>query len=245
MKVTVIGNWGGFPEAGGATSGYLFQDKGYNLLIDCGSAVLSGLQQHIKIEQLNSVVISHYHFDHIADIGPLQYAVQIKTILNEMNHSLNIYGHSHDVNSFRMLTMVPYIYGVSYDEHDRLNLGPFTISFCRTIHPVACFAMRIESGNKSVVYTGDTSYFEGLSTFSKNADLLICECNFYANQDGSKAGHMNSIDAGRVARDGNVKKLLLTHLPHQGNPLNLVREAGSAYNGPIELAVPGWMWMSE
>lgn len=74
MKLTVIGCYGGFPAAGEATSGYLFESNGFRLLVDCGSGVLSKLQQYIDIEELDAVLLSHYHHDHIADIGPLQYA---------------------------------------------------------------------------------------------------------------------------------------------------------------------------
>ena len=44
MKMTVVGFWGGFPEAGEATSGYLFEHDGFLLLVDCGSGVLAQLQ---------------------------------------------------------------------------------------------------------------------------------------------------------------------------------------------------------
>ncbi len=69
MKVTVIGCCGGFPAANEATSGYLFQSGGYSLLVDCGSAVLSKLFAYVPAEELDAVILSHYHHDHIADIG--------------------------------------------------------------------------------------------------------------------------------------------------------------------------------
>lgn len=69
MKVTVIGCYGGFPTANEATSGYLFQSGDFSLLVDCGSAVLSKLFGYVPAEKLDAVVLSHYHHDHIADIG--------------------------------------------------------------------------------------------------------------------------------------------------------------------------------
>ncbi len=89
MKLKVIGFWGGYPEANEATSGYLIESNGFNLLIDCGSAVLSKLQESISIDQLDAVVLSHYHHDHIADIGPLQYACYVTSLIYNKEKALH------------------------------------------------------------------------------------------------------------------------------------------------------------
>lgn len=65
MKMTVVGFWGGFPEAGEATSGYLFEHDGFRLLVDCGSGVLAQLQKYITPSHIDAVVLSHYHHDRI------------------------------------------------------------------------------------------------------------------------------------------------------------------------------------
>lgn len=242
MKVTVIGHWGGFPGEGGASSGYLLQHDNFNLLIDCGSAVLSKLQKYISVEDLNGVIISHYHFDHTADIGILQYAELIKTKMGITSKTLPIYGHIYDEQEFKRLSLESYTKGIPYKESDILKIGPFEVTFCETRHPAKCFAMRISCGKYVVVYTSDTGYFPGLPEFANDADLLICECNLYKNQDGSASGHLNSTDAAVVARDAGVKHLLLTHLPHYGNISELLEDAKKVYGGKSELASSGWTW---
>jgi ribonuclease BN (tRNA processing enzyme) len=87
-----------------------------------------------------------------------------------------------------------------------------------------------------LVYTADSSYKEEFIDFSKDADILLCECNFYGNQNGKSAGHMSSIETGRLASEAMVKKLVLTHLPHYGNLADLVGEASSEFTGIIKLA---------
>ena len=52
MKLTVLGASGGFPSAGGATSGYLLELDGRYILIDCGSGVLANLFRFIRLEQI-------------------------------------------------------------------------------------------------------------------------------------------------------------------------------------------------
>ncbi|UOY92075.1 MBL fold metallo-hydrolase [Ectobacillus sp. JY-23] len=242
MKLTVVGFWGGYPEAGEATSGYLLEYEGFQLLIDCGSGVLSQLQTYIGVDELDAVVISHYHHDHIADIGVLQYARLIQFFNGEKLPTLPIYGHQLDQQGFASLTHAPYTAGMAYNPEEELQIGPFTITFLPTKHPVPCFAMRITAGTSTIVYTADTSYLPELAPFTKGADLFICECNMYAHQDGKDAGHLNSTEAGQIAQEAKVGQLLLTHLPHAGNVADLVQEARVVYDGPIELARSGYIW---
>lgn len=242
MKLTVVGYWGGFPAANEATTGYLLESNGFSLLIDCGSAVLSQLQNYMDPTELEALIISHYHHDHVADIGPLQYARMIKTILGECNQELPIFGHALDTEGFSRLTKAPYTKGIAYDPDKVLTVGPFSISFLKTKHPAICFAMRITDGQNTIVYTADSSYQEEFIPFSEKADLLISECNLYAEQDGTNPGHMNSHDAATIAKRAEVKKLLLSHLPHFGDHQQLVEEAKEVYSGPIELAKSGWVW---
>ncbi|MEH7180823.1 MBL fold metallo-hydrolase [Neobacillus vireti] len=236
MKLTIIGYWGGYPKKNGASSGYLLEHNGFNLLIDCGSGVLSKLQNIIEPEELDAVILSHYHPDHIADIGVLQHARLIQGFLDKSFPTLPLYGHSFDQAEFTKLTYKDITKGINYDPNSVLSVGPFQVSFLKTNHPVPCYAMRIEANGKTLVYTGDSSYKEEFIEFGKGADLLLCECNFYQHQDGKSAGHMNSIDAGRFAEKAGVKQLILTHLPHYGDSSKLISEANTEYTGIIKLA---------
>jgi ribonuclease BN (tRNA processing enzyme) len=242
MKLKVIGFWGGFPAVNEATSGYLFESNGYKLLVDCGSAVLSKLQETISLDELDAVILSHYHHDHIADIGPLQYANYVTSILKGSKKILPIYAHTLDREAFDKLTYKDATKGMEYDPNKSLTVGPFTITFLRTIHPAPCFAMRITDQQSTIVYTADSSFQEAFIPFSVGADLLIAESNFYANQDGTSAGHMNSKEAAYIAEAASVKQLLLTHLPHFGEHDNLVKEAREEYKGQVVLASSGYEW---
>ncbi|WP_257349378.1 MBL fold metallo-hydrolase [Pseudalkalibacillus decolorationis] len=242
MKVTVVGYWGGFPKVKEATSGYLFQEDGYNLLVDCGSGVLSQLQSYIEIEQIDAVILSHYHHDHIADIGPLQFARLVKSHTGESLPALPIYGHRFNEEEFQRLTYKDYTQGEEYNPALPIQTGPFKVTFLQTKHPVPCYAMAIEGNNRKVVYTADSAYQKSFISFSHGADLLLCECNLYKGMDGAKIGHMTSAEAGKLASESQVRKLILTHLPHFGETRQLVTEAREYYNGDIELASSGLIW---
>lgn len=234
MKVTVVGHWGGFPKVGEATSGYLIEHNNYKLLLECGSGVVSSLQKIVDLGELDAVLITHYHYDHCCDIGPLQYARQIKTQLGKINNPLPIYAPKGEF--FNLLKWDNYTYGESFNEESTLNIGPFEISFIKNTHPVDAFSVKIKCDGKVFSFTSDTSYFQELADFFKDSDLLIAECSFYADMDGTKAGHLNSAQAGELAKKANVKKLLLTHLPHFGNHEDLIKQAKEHFHGEIFLA---------
>ncbi|WP_409304582.1 MBL fold metallo-hydrolase [Peribacillus sp. SCS-155] len=236
MKITVIGCWGGYPAKNEASSGYLLEYDDYRVLLDCGSGVLSQLQNHMKPDDLDAVVLTHYHADHIADIGVLQHAVLIQRYLNGNQKTIPIYAHALDEAEFDKLTYKDITKGIAYSDSQPLQIGPLTFTFMKTKHPVPCFAMRIEAEGQAIVYTGDSAYMEEMSEFAKDANVLLCESNFYGDMDGSGAGHMTAREAGRVAEKANVQLLLLTHLPHYGDLSQLKQEAGEVYKREIAIA---------
>ncbi|WP_088049687.1 MBL fold metallo-hydrolase [Virgibacillus dakarensis] len=241
MKLTVIGFWGGYPAANGATSAYLVEKDDFRLLIDAGSGALAKLQNYQHVMDLNAVILSHYHHDHVADIGVLQYAWLVQSYLREVKEILPIYGHTEDEEGFATLTH-ECTEGIPYDPSGELKVGPFLINFLQTKHPVTCYGMRISDGDSVIVYTADSSFKKEWSDFANDADLLITDCNFYADQNGAAAGHMTSKEGARIAKQANVTELILSHLPQYGDPNKLVEEAATVFNGKIRLAQEGLVW---
>lgn len=241
MEFSVIGYWGGYPAENGATSAYMIKKDGFNLVIDMGSGAVSKLQKYVKIEQIDAVILSHYHHDHVADVGVLQYARLVKSYVTGETAVLPIYGHEEDETGFKSLTH-DYTKGVAYDPSHSLEIGPFSITFLRTAHSVPCFGMRITDGERVIVYTADTAFQEEWIPFAAEADLLVTDCNFYANQDGEVAGHMTSKEGAMIAERANVGELILSHLPQYGDRFQLVKEAEQYYKGNIRLASEGLTW---
>ncbi|MCP8615526.1 MBL fold metallo-hydrolase [Salirhabdus salicampi] len=241
MKVTVIGYWGAYPQVERATSSYLLECDGFTCLLDCGSGVLSRLQKYKSISDLDAIVLSHYHHDHIADVGSLQYAFLIDNLLHQRNRTWPIYGHHENEERFQSLFHTA-TEGKAYKAGDVMTIGPFQFQFLKTVHPVPCYAMKITDGKSTIVYTADTSFFEDLIPFCQNADLLIAESSFYKGMDSTSAGHMTSDECGKIANRASVRELWLTHLPHFGNVSELKREASEEYDGKIYLADEGLSW---
>ncbi len=241
MKMTVIGCWGAYPGESGATSGYLLQADNYNVLLDCGSAVLSKLHGYINVNDLDGVVFSHYHPDHTADTGVLQHAVIVQKALGKRLKPFTFYGHSEDP-FYRTLSLEDYTSFQGYTEGEGYSIGPFSFSFMKTPHPVPAFSMRITYRGRSLGYTGDTQWDDGLCSFFQGVDLLLCEASLYSKFKGTIPGHLTATEAGQLADRSSAERLVLTHLPHYGDHADLASEAAAVFHGPVDLAAEGKFW---
>ena len=96
---------------------------------------------------------------------------------------------------------------------------------------------------KKICYCGDTTFTENAVMLSRDADLLIHEATF-SGQEQVEAGrsfHSTTEDAIKVAKNANVKRLVLTHISpryhsssQDSEKWNIFREeAGSQYPGII------------
>ncbi|KRN01620.1 beta-lactamase superfamily hydrolase [Levilactobacillus senmaizukei DSM 21775 = NBRC 103853] len=241
MELTILGCYGGYPANGIGTSSYLLTSGDYHLLLDCGSGALMALEKVLDPLQLDAVLLTHYHHDHTADVGVLQYLWQLKSGVRR-EPMLPIYGHAADPLNFGSLTWPNATTGIAYDPTKPLNLGPFRIEFLMTEHPVPAYAPRIteRSTGHSLAFTADTRDFAGLIPWAHEADCLLADTNFFADHEGP-AWHLTSIQAGKLARKAQVNQLLLTHLPQTGYLGELRDEAASVagHDLPVAVVRPG------
>lgn len=242
MKLTALGVWGGYPTRDAGTTSYLLQsEEGFNLLLDAGSRAVTELEHELSPNDLDAIILSHYHEDHIADLGALRQYRQLQTVKPEM---LPIYGHQENEYEFSKLSLENVSEGIAYDVENGTSVGPFDIQFLKTVHPVICYAMRIveRATGQVLIYTGDTGYFAELVDFSKYADILLADVYFFKDK-AKMPNHLSSVEAGEIAAQANVKKLILTHLPQVGDLQVLHEEAQEAAgNIPADLAQPHMKW---
>ncbi|MFA9458105.1 MBL fold metallo-hydrolase [Halalkalibacter sp. AB-rgal2] len=241
MKVTIIGFWGAYPEKNAATSCYLLEQNDFHLLIDCGSGALAQLQNYLPLHSLDGLILSHYHHDHIADIGSLQYSMLINNQLHKSSTLFPIYGHNKNKDAFKSLHFRDVTEGRIIEENKPVQIGPWHVTFCKTEHSAYCLAMKFldRTTGKQFVYTADTYWCDELVPFATGADLLICEASLYEETHAAKTGHMTPALAAELAREANVQTLVLTHLPHFGDHQDLVKEAKQGFDGEVILAKAG------
>lgn len=233
INVVVIGESGGTPLAGGATSCYMVEAEGYAVLLDIGSGALSLLQKIRPFDSIDDIIISHFHSDHVADAGVAIYSRLIAMQLGRHVHPLLFHAMEK-----RELEMAPYSSAVIIDEGIPEKIGPFSISYIRTIHPVPCLAMKLSYGGKSVVYTADGAFSEKIAEFSSSSDILIAECSFYPGTGSQESGHMDVYDVVKLAAAASPGKLIVSHLPVYGNRNEILDYIKGRWNGEVLLAHP-------
>ena len=241
MKLTVLGCSGAYPTRYSGTTSYLIESNGYHLLLDSGSGTFRELRNHINPFELDACLITHYHYDHIGDLGVLQYYLQLNANKQNNFQELPIYGHNLDATHFDNLTFLNITKGIAYHEDEELDLGPSSITFCKTIHPVPTFAVRIveKATGKVLVFTADSGYLEKLIDFARDADLFLADTYFLNGYEKHHA-HLTAGETGYIAKMAGAKRVVLTHLQENTDYEKLIDQTKETFNkDTVSLAKTG------
>ena len=201
MELTILGNNGPFPSKNGATSGYLLSLDNKNFVFDFGSGVLSNLQNHIDIDKINAIFISHLHFDHISDLGVLAYYIQvnklpkIKLFVPEINDYLKTIINT---NYFDVV-----IYGDA-----PILVDDITFNILKMNHPILTYSFSVTHNGKTFAYTGDTNFCQEVELLFKMADVVLCDTAFIHNTWTEKLPHLSINLACKLAQENNAKVIL-------------------------------------
>ncbi|MBX5480809.1 MAG: ribonuclease Z [Myxococcaceae bacterium] len=124
----------------------------------------------------------------------------------------------------------------------RLQRGESVIAVDgRTVRPEEVLGPA-RPGRKAVI-SGDTRPCAKLIAAAADADLLIHEATFSDDEQerALETRHSTGREAGRVAREANVRKLVLTHLSsrHDVEYGKLLAQAREEFKGPCDVAFDG------
>ncbi|NMA91723.1 MAG: MBL fold metallo-hydrolase [Firmicutes bacterium] len=240
MHLTVIGCYGPYPPAGGACSGYLLEKDEFKILIDCGSGVLSRLQNFVSLWELDALVLSHLHGDHTSDLTVLRYALDAASSRGLRTEPLPLYAPPEPKEKFERLRYKDTLRIIPLKAGRPLQIGPFKFDFLSTVHSMLCLAMRIESEHSTLVYTGDSEYFPLMAEFAHGADLFLCEANLPEEPEDRRRApnHTSASQAGLLAASADVGRLILTHLP-PGEDLAKLQEEARKHFSRVEIAREG------
>ena len=259
MLLTVLGKSPSWQDAGGACSGYLVQEDGVSVLIDCGNGVFAKLRERIDYVDIDAVVISHLHADHFLDLVPYSYALTYAP--RQQPVPVPPWpGTSHPARprliappgareTFRRVVgawgkddLIENAFDLEeYEESSEPEVGPLSFEFRSVPHFTETFAIRVASkdGSGQLAYGADTSPSEKLCRFVQGADLLVIEATLPRPERTGIRGHLTPKEAGQHAREAGVRRVVITHISDELDFTWARTEASRAFGGPVDVAREG------
>jgi len=229
MKLTCFGKYGPYPKGGMATSCYMLTHGGKNVVIEMGCGALSKLLEQINIADIHAVALSHLHADHMGDMLTLRYALAAAKRMGHIDKPIPVYLPDFPTKEASMLTANAMMDATIIRSGMQCDIFGMKALFAKMPHPVPSFAMSFEADGKKFVYSGDTQDNEKLAPFAKKADLLLMDAAILAASKIQNAPHLSAVDAGRIGRDADAKRMLITHLFPEYDPAEVLAEAQQHY----------------
>lgn len=227
----------------------------------------------ISLKALDLIFITHLHSDHVLELGPLLHTAWTaglaspvtvfgppgtgqywRRFCQAMEFDIEIRIADEDRPDIRGLVSI-----VEFGEGEILAQRGLEVSALRVDHPPVtdCFALRFEHGARSVVFSADTAFFPPLADFAKEADILVHEAmleegverlvartgNGARLKEHLLASHSFAEQAGRIASDAGVKRLVLNHLIPADDPAigeaDWVAAVRKSWSGDLTIARDG------
>jgi ribonuclease BN (tRNA processing enzyme) len=202
----------------------------------------------VGLKALDLIFITHLHSDHVLELGPLLHTAWTaglakpvalfgppgtghywRRFCQAMEFDIEIRIVDEGRPDIRELVSI-----VEFGEGQIFAQRGLKVSALRVDHPPVtdCFALRFDHAGKSVVFSADTAFFPPLAAFAKNANILVHEAMLeegierLAARTGNGArlrehlfaSHSFAEEAGRIATDAGVKRLVLNHLIPADDP---------------------------
>jgi ribonuclease BN (tRNA processing enzyme) len=231
MTLTCFGKYGPYPKANCACSSYMITYNGKNVIIDLGCGALTRVFARLETSEIDALVLSHLHADHMGDVLTLRYALDAAKKLGKRDRTLPVYMPAEPAAEASLIASNKMIETHYINDGDAYEICGMDVSFALMPHAVRSFAMSFSAGGRKFVYSGDTGYNERIAEFAKDADLLLMEAAFLAKNKPDNAVHVSAAEAAGIGRDANAKRLLLTHIFPEYNEKDVLDDAVRVFPG--------------
>jgi len=242
-KLIILGTSNAMPDEEHDNTHLAVVDGEGTVLVDCpGSPTLRLRRAGISLEDITDLITTHFHPDHVSGV-PL---LLMNMWLAGRQKPLRVYGLHHclerleDMMGFYHWENWPNFFPVAFHrlpekEHVLVLETPALRIFSSPVkHMVPTIGLRFEGAAASpgaiVAYSCDTEPCPSLVRLATGAEILIHEAS------GDGVGHSSAPQAGKVAREAGVARLLLIHYPTGEGQIGLVEQARREFAGDVALA---------
>jgi ribonuclease BN (tRNA processing enzyme) len=258
VELRVLGKSPAWQDAGGACSGYLVVADGTRVLLDCGSGVFGKLRSVVDYADVDAVVVSHLHADHILDLVP--YASALTYAPRHQPVPVDGWPGTDDPPRPRLLAPPGARDGFrrlcaaagmreehietafaleEYDPATPVQVGSLEVSFQPVPHFLPTQAVGVAAGAHRLTYSADSSPSEDLCAFARDTDLLLIEATLPRPEREGPRGHLTPEEAGEHGRRAGARRLVLTHISDELDSEWARREAERGFGAPVEVAREG------
>ena len=241
----VAGSSSSIPRPERACSSYVVDDGESPVVLDLGTGAFANVRRHVEYDRIAAVVISHMHADHFIDLIPLRYALRYGVI--RRSSKLPVHLPPGGIAMLRTLCSAfageggEFLADVfdlrEYDPAAPLAIGAATLRFAHTAHYIPAFAVRWERDGASVTYSADTAPDDRVAALARDCDVFVCEATLRRGErEPGMRGHSSAADAAAMAREGGVRRLLLTHYGDASTASDLDEAAREVFAGDVVVA---------
>jgi ribonuclease BN (tRNA processing enzyme) len=219
--------------------------EGFNLWLDAGTGTFARWQEHLGVDEIGGIVITHGHADHFLDIIPAFYARHYGGLGSPGLPFRSPPGFA-DLAALLVSENGRNVMAEAYDMQqvspgEVFEVGPFRITAFEMTHiGVPSLGYRIEAGGKVLAYSGDTGPCDEVIRLATDADLFLCEATYH---DGMETYfHLSASQAAEHAKASGANRLVLTHIMPNLDPGISLEQAAEGFEGAIDVAIPDDVW---
>jgi ribonuclease BN (tRNA processing enzyme) len=247
VRITVLGKSPSWQDVDGACSGYLVEGGGRVVLLDCGPGVFAKLRRFVDYQDVDAIVITHLHADHILDLVPFASGLRYRPWSGAPPRPRLIAppgapeafasvcagaGMTADHLELAFDLTV-------YDPAQALVLGGLAVRFQPVPHYIPANAVEFAEGGARFTFGADCGPSPELCDFAAGTDLLMVEATLPEPEPPDDRGHLTAFEAGEHAAQAGANRLVLTHFTAELGADWVCAEAARAFDGRIDAADEG------
>lgn len=222
MLLQCLGSGDAFGSGGRLNTSFFIRNAGTGILLDCGATTLVALKKAgLSSMDVDVIVISHLHGDHIAGIPFIITERQVKGDASREMVLIGPKGLEQLANSTTRSLFPGIIENlkfpirfIEYDTGDIIREAGFVLTTFSAKHAPSTnpHSLRLEFGDRVIAYSGDTEWNENLIHLSDVAELFICEGYAF---NAPESHHMSIPELVRQQDRITAERIVLTHLSEE------------------------------